>query len=163
MGCVDCDELQFHYGEGCDACIDSLVNFVPKNCIGCKLCELACALRHSTSGDINAVICEYPSPLSRLTNEKGDGKLRLITCHYCKLPKCVEVYTANAIEKNDNSTVTIKNERCIGCGECVAACPFGAIQILGHEAVKCDLCEGAAELSCVLACNCGALIYRLEA
>jgi hypothetical protein len=29
--------------------------------------------------------------------------------------------------------------------------------------VKCDLCEGAAELSCVLACNCGALIYRLEA
>ncbi|MGZ8933001.1 MAG: 4Fe-4S binding protein [Halobacteriota archaeon] len=163
MGCVDCDELQFHYGEGCDACIDSLVNFVPKNCIGCKLCELACALRHSTSGDIDAAICEYPRPLSRLTIEKGDGKLRLITCHHCKRPKCVEVCTANAIEKNDNSTVTIKNERCIGCGECVAACPFGAIQIFGHEAVKCDLCEGAAELSCVLACNCGALIYRLEA
>ena len=29
MGCFDCDELQFHYSEGCDACIDSLVNFVP--------------------------------------------------------------------------------------------------------------------------------------
>ena len=42
MVCFDCDELQFHYGEGCDACIDSLVNFVPKNCIACKSCELAC-------------------------------------------------------------------------------------------------------------------------
>jgi hypothetical protein len=22
MGCFDCDGLQFHYSEGCDACID---------------------------------------------------------------------------------------------------------------------------------------------
>ena len=162
MGCFDCDELQFHYGEGCDAYIDPLVNFVPKNCMACKSCELACALRHSTSGDINAAICEYPRPLSRLTIEQGDGKLHLITCHHFKRPKSVEVCQANAIGKNDNSTVTIKNERCIGCGECVEACPFGAIQIHGHEAVKCDLCESAAELSCVLACKCGALIYRQE-
>ena len=133
MGCFDCDELQFHYGEGCDACIDSLVNFVPKNCMASKSCELACALRHSTSGDINAAICEYPRPLSRLTIEQGDGKLHLITCHHCKRPKCVE------------------------------ACPFGAIQIHGYEVVKCDLSEAAAELSCVLPCKCGALIYRLEA
>ena len=74
MGCFNCDEVyesQFHYDEGCDACIDSLVKFVPKNCMACKSCELACALRHSTSGDINAAICEYPRPLSRLTIEIG--------------------------------------------------------------------------------------------
>jgi hypothetical protein len=71
MGCFDCDELQFHYGEGCGACIDSLVDFVPKNCMASKSCELACALRHSTSGDINAAICEYPRPLSRLTIERA--------------------------------------------------------------------------------------------
>jgi carbon-monoxide dehydrogenase iron sulfur subunit len=165
MGCFNCDEVyesKFHYSDGCDACIDSLVLYVPKNCMACKSCELACALRHSKSGDINAAICENPRPLSRLTIEQGDGKLHLITCQHCKRPKCVEACQANAIEKNDDSTVTIKNERCIGCGECVEACPFGAIQIHGHEAVKCDLCEGAVELSCVLACQCGALIYRQE-
>jgi|GEM_PF-878067 hypothetical protein len=35
MGCFDCDELQFHYSEGCDACIDSLVNFVPRSYRAC--------------------------------------------------------------------------------------------------------------------------------
>ena len=166
MGRFDCDELQFHCSEGCDACIDSFVYFVPKNCMACKSCELACVLQHSTSGDINAANCEYPRPLSRLTIEQGDSKSHLITCHHCKHPKCVEVCNANAIEKNDETTVMIKNESCIGFGEGVEACPFGAIQIHsgaiqihGHEAVKCDLCEGAAELSCVLACKCGALIY----
>jgi anaerobic carbon-monoxide dehydrogenase iron sulfur subunit len=163
MGCFDCDDdEQFYYCEGCGACIDSVVKFVPKKCMACKSCELACALQHSASGDINAAICEYPRPFSRLTIEQGDGKLHLITCHHCKHPKCVEVCLANAIEKNDSSTVTINDERCIGCGECVEACPFGAIQIHGNEAVKCDLCDGAVELSCVLACTSGALIYRQE-
>jgi Fe-S-cluster-containing hydrogenase component 2 len=31
-----------------------------------------------------------------------------------------------------------------------------------RKAVKCDLCDGAAELSCVLACKCGALVYGQE-
>ncbi len=162
MGCFNCDEVyesQFHYDEGCDACIDSLVKFVPKNCMACKSCELACALRHSASREINAAICEYPRPLSRLTIVCGDGTLHLIRCVHCKRPKCIEVCKAGAIVKNDDGTVTIIDERCTGCFECVDACPFGAIQMRDNEAVKCDLCGGAAELSCVLACKCGALLY----
>lgn len=58
--------------------------------------------------------------------------------------------------------MTIDEERCNGCFECVDACPFGAIQRRENEAIKCDLCQGATELSCVLACKCGALIYGQE-
>ena len=139
-----------------------IARFVPKNCVACKSCELACALRHSASGDINTAMCEYPRPLSMLTIGFKDGRLHLTRCLHCKRPKCIEVCEANAITKNDDGVVTINDERCTGCFECVDACPFGAIQTRDHEAVKCDLCNGAAELSCVLACKCGALIYGQE-
>jgi len=72
MGCFNCDEVyesQFHYDEGCDACIDSLVKFVPKNCMACKSCELACALRHSASREINAAI-EQGNAHARLARDK---------------------------------------------------------------------------------------------
>lgn len=139
-----------------------IARYVPKNCMACKSCELACALRHSTSGDINGSITEYPRPLSRLKIGVKDGNLHLTRCLHCKRPKCIEVCEARAITKNDDGVVTINDERCTGCAECVEACPFGAIQMRDHEAVKCDLCSGAAELSCVLACKCGALIYGQE-
>jgi anaerobic carbon-monoxide dehydrogenase iron sulfur subunit len=139
-----------------------IARFVPKNCVACKSCELACALRHSASGDINTAMCEYPRPLSRLTIGYKDDKLHLTRCLHCKRPKCIEVCEESAITKNDDGVVTINDERCTGCFECVDACPFGAILTRDHEAVKCDLCNGAAELSCVFACKCGALIYGQE-
>jgi carbon-monoxide dehydrogenase iron sulfur subunit len=139
-----------------------IARYVPKNCMACKSCEFACALSHSTSGDINGSISEYPRPLSRLKIGVKDGKLHLTRCLHCKRPKCIEVCEESAITKSDDGVVTINDERCTGCVECVDACPFEAIQMRDHEAVKCDLCSGAAELSCVLACECGALIYGQE-
>jgi carbon-monoxide dehydrogenase iron sulfur subunit len=139
-----------------------IARYVPKNCMACKSCELACALGHSTSGDINDSISEYRRPLSRLKIGVKDGKLHLTRCLHCKRPKCIEVCEESAITKNDDGVVTIDDERCTGCFKCIDACPFGAIQTRDHEAVKCDLCSGEAELSCVLACKCGALIYGQE-
>ena len=139
-----------------------IVRYVPKNCTACKSCELACALRHSTAGDINDAMSEYPRPLSRLKIGLKDGKLHMTRCLHCKRPKCIEACEGRAITKSDGGVVTIDEERCNGCFECVDACPFGAIQRRENEAIKCDLCQGATELSCVLACKCGALIYGQE-
>ncbi len=140
-----------------------IVRFIPKNCVACKSCELACALRHSSSGDINEAMVEWPSPVSRLSVGFKDGKLHLTRCLHCKKPKCKEACDTGAITKGGDGVVTIRQEECTGCLKCIEMCPFGAIQSWDHKAVKCDLCNGATELSCVTACKCGALVYGQEA
>jgi len=139
-----------------------IARFIPKNCVACRSCELACALKHSTSDDINTAMSERPAPFPRLAISYREGRLHLTRCLHCKWPKCIEACEADVITKNDDGAVTINHERCTGCFNCIDACPFGAIYARDHKAVKCDLCGGAAELSCVNACKCGALIYGQE-
>ena len=60
---------------------------------------------------------------------------------------------------NETGIVRISMEDCIGCYECVKACPFGAIRIDPEEETvfKCDLCEGDPE--CAKWCPTGAIKY----
>ncbi|MFM7838924.1 MAG: 4Fe-4S dicluster domain-containing protein [Chitinophagaceae bacterium] len=45
--------------------------------------------------------------------------MHCVRCVHCKRPKCIEVCKSGAIAKNDDGTVTIIDERCTGCFECV--------------------------------------------
>jgi formate dehydrogenase iron-sulfur subunit len=48
-----------------------------------------------------------------------------------------------AIFRNEQGIVLIDDGLCIGCRECLEACPFGAMQFEDRReiAVKCDLCH----------------------
>jgi phenylglyoxylate dehydrogenase beta subunit len=76
------------------------------------------------------------------------------TCIQCSQPACGEVCPTGAIHKSrTDGTVGIAREKCIGCGLCTLACPYGGIYYDSNKekATKCDLCEGEPE--CVKACN----------
>jgi len=111
-----------------------------EKCNGCHLCELACS---STKEG------EYSLSKSRIrivTNGLG-GWSRPVVCLQCEDPMCLAVCTGEAIYRTTtpqgDNIVSVNKEKCIGCHQCVVACPFGAIEYLKEQkATKCDLCGG---------------------
>jgi electron transport protein HydN len=86
-----------------------------------------------------------------------------IQCRHCENPACKAACTSNAIRVEGNAVV-INQQKCIGCKNCVIACPFGAVVMVDTAEVqndgstkkvanKCDLCVGVADSpSCVKVC-----------
>ena len=50
----------------------------------------------------------------------------VIVCRACPDPPCARVCPTDALMPRAGGGVRLKPELCIGCGNCVEACPFGA-------------------------------------
>ena len=80
-------------------------------------------------------------------------------------PACVPVCPVKATWKDDNGVVVIDKSKCIGCGACVKACPYGDrfLDPVKKKADKCDFCfrriEQGLQPACVETCVGGARIF----
>ena len=143
----------------------------PAKCLACRTCELACALAHAGTNDlVEAVYGRGAKP--RIYIESAGGLAVPLQCRHCEDAPCVRVCPSGAISRADEaSPVLVAHQKCIGCGFCAEACPFGVIRLArcaepglsdGRTAViKCDLCvtrlaEGLLP-ACVSSCPVGAL------
>lgn len=132
------------------------IMFDPDRCIGCQTCITSCKLTHRLGpGQFrNDIVFTYSEASQRL------GFFYQL-CQHCERPACVRSCGTwpRAIEKRGtDGVVVIHREYCVGCMNCVEACPFGMMSFepLENKADKCDLCVGLIdrikEPACVSHC-----------
>jgi Fe-S-cluster-containing dehydrogenase component len=133
--------------------------FVDANrCIGCRACVQAC----SECPDHGGQSMIHLDWLERATTVQTAPTV----CMHCDEPSCAAVCPTDAIKIDDEGVVlSALPERCIGCGNCAVACPFGVPQIDLTRALmrKCDLCYDRTAVGlkpmCATVCPSGALFY----
>jgi tetrathionate reductase subunit B len=134
-----------------------------RKCVGCTSCQVSCKMENAvpmglyrSKVDI-ADVGEYPKP-KRYFFPK--------ICNQCDNPPCVPPCPADATFKGEDGIVVIDRNKCIACGACVDACPYGARFLHPHLqgasatadiADKCDFCShrlaaGIEEPACVRNC-----------
>lgn len=137
--------------------------FVDANrCIGCRACVEACSECPGHGGE---------SMIHLDVVERGTSVQTAPTvCMHCDPPACATVCPADAIAVDPEGVVlSAAPERCIGCGNCSLACPFGVPQVhAGIELMrKCDLCYDRTAVGqkpmCATVCPSGALFYGTPA
>ena len=139
--------------------------FSKDKCVTCKHCMMACAVRHSKSGNIYEAAFESPQPRYRLWVSLRKEKPFITVCQNCAKPKCIPVCEVGAITKREgDGEVIIDPKKCNGCMVCVEKCAMGAIQsnVELNFAFQCDDCEGYDDMACVEACHTEALTYATD-
>jgi carbon-monoxide dehydrogenase iron sulfur subunit len=140
-----------------------------ERCVGCRACELACAVAHSAAKELQGAVLSGEKLGHRVTVEAFGRKGVPVCCNHCEQAACLIVCPTGAIHREaDGGPVLQDDERCIGCHMCVQACPFGVIAMRadGKGVLKCDLCAErlgqGQEPACVSACLTKALSFLSE-
>ncbi len=136
-----------------------------KKCLGCKSCEIACAVEHSLVKDLFKAIREEVLSLPRQKVYTSGGKNFPVSCRHCQEPKCVDACMAGALTYDKEKGIILHDEsRCVGCWMCVMVCYYAAIRpnFKTKLPLRCDKCPDKDEPACVAACPTGAIIWQEE-
>src|SRR5512135_647585 len=148
-------------------------------CIGCKACQVACMEWNDTRDAVgrNHGVLDNPMDLtadswtvmrySEVETERGlEWLIRKDGCMHCSEPGCLLACPApGAIVRYSNGIVDFHEENCIGCGYCIAGCPFNIPRLSTKDSkvYKCTLCSDRVavgqEPACIKTCPTGALMF----
>ena len=115
-------------------------------CSGCRLCEIACTLKHE----------------GRIWPEASMVRVFMLIpgvevphlCAQCSNYPCVASCPVKALSTNEQTgAVIVDKEKCTACGLCIKACPGTVPHIHPNKkhVVICDLCGGDPE--CAKVCT----------
>jgi Fe-S-cluster-containing dehydrogenase component len=130
----------------------------PMRCIGCRACVQACTECDTHKG-LPMIHLEY---LDRAYSTQTMPTV----CMHCESATCAEVCPADAIKKGEDGVVrSALKARCLGCNNCVLACPFGVPKMNSDFdlMMKCDMCYDRTSVGkkplCASVCPSGALFF----
>jgi len=145
-------------------------------CVGCHACAIACKAEWEVPTQYGRNWLHRLGPSNTphgLASTYYPG-----LCNHCDQPSCVDACPADTVtmEFKDNKTgktvtmdvaatwkdpfngtVQIDKKRCLGCGACADACPYGARYI--NPDLTDDESEGKAAPACVQTCLANARIF----
>ena len=127
-------------------------------CIGCQACVQACEEcdTHRGQSMIHLEVIHRADSVQTAPQ----------VCMHCDDPICAQVCPADAIKKTPDGVVQSSlKPRCIGCSNCVLACPFGVpkYDAYADQMMKCDMCYDRTSIGkrpmCATVCPSQALAF----
>lgn len=137
-----------------------------RKCIGCQACTVSCSMENQPPiGQFRTIVSQYEVAHSDNPGRPADYFMLPRLCNHCDNPPCIPVCPVQATYQQEDGVVLIDNERCVGCGYCVQACPYDA-RFINEEtktADKCTFCYHRVSVgllpACVESCVGGARIF----
>jgi anaerobic dimethyl sulfoxide reductase subunit B (iron-sulfur subunit) len=135
----------------------------PKRCIECRACESACKQWNGVETGVGVryrQVRTYEAGIfPKVTMQALSG-----ACNHCDTAWCMMVCPVKAIwRRAEDGTVQIDREKCVGCQQCKAFCPYDAPQFnqRTRKMEKCTMCfdriAQEQQPACASLCPTGAL------
>jgi len=138
-------------------------SFDARYCSGCKACQVACKDKNNLPvGVLWRRVYEIAGGSWQRDGEAWSNTVFAynlsMSCNHCEHPKCAGVCPVDAYDIRDDGIVIIDTSKCVGCGYCAWACPYGAPQYNPQAGymTKCDFCydnlDQGLPPACIAAC-----------
>ncbi len=152
-------------------------------CTGCKACQVACSEWNDLRAEQEHCLGTYANPANtnaeqwtviKYNEVEENGHLEWLIrksgCMHCEDPGCLKACPSpGAIIQYENGIVDFQSDKCIGCGYCIAGCPFDVPRMnpKDNRVYKCNLCIDRVavgqEPACAKSCTTGAIKFGTKA